>query len=340
MVSAIKNTYGDKMASPKSIAVAKNAGETNKTKSSLVKCEVKTNLDEWISPESCQVFYIDEDAKFPEINFEIKTDEPGPYYWEWLVRWRGLACQQKTGKLRFTPQGGALPEFIEKGKFESNETRWKANLNNQVIGGNLIVKVKTNKTVFIKKITIKGKNPDKARVQKYIEENWEDQKNKSIAKKAFQQETSYSHFYSDNEPLVSFDNGYGIGQITNPKPSYSEAWNWKDHIKTVMNKFIPDKRNKAKSYLSSKGINSYTEDQYDVETLAFYNGAGRFHKWNEETKKWEENPDHICDPDSNKTWLKNEFPSLSSEELKKSNEKPKYTGHCYAKHIIKSQGGI
>ncbi|MBT9568218.1 MAG: hypothetical protein IV085_07950 [Thiobacillus sp.] len=324
----------------KVVAKAKSAAKTDKVKDSLVKCEVKLEAGEWVSPDSCKIFYIDEDANFPDIVYEIKTDEPGPYEWSWVIKWTGTACPQADGKKRFKPNPGALL-FSEKGDFTSDSKQWKADLNGQVLGGDLTVKVKAGGTTFIRKTFIRGKNPGKERVDAYIETSWKDKNDQVVIQKIFQQESRYRQFYSDEAPLVSFDNGYGIGQLTRekPRPSYKQAWSWKEHVKEIMNVVLPDKRNRAKEYLGQKGKtpNSYTQEQYDTETMAYYNGAGRFYKWDSSASKWNENYAAICDPNSNRSWSKADNPEMTLKELLKKNVKPSYTGHCYAKHIREAQ---
>lgn len=320
----------------KPVAKEKSAGKTNKISGSIVKCEVNLEKGEWISPDSCKTFYIDENATFPDIAYEIKTDAPGPYEWSWKIKFTGLACPQSDGKSRFTPKGKPI-EFNEHGDFKSDSKVWKANLKGNVIGGDLTVTVKAGTTTFVRKTIILGKNPSKAEVQLFLDSNWNNADDIVIIKKIFQQESHYRQFYSDEMPLISFDNGYGIGQITNPLPTYVVAWNWKEHVKTVMNIFLPDKRERAKTYLGKHGKSSYTKEQYDIETTAFYNGAGRYHIWKSKENKWVEDNTTICDPESNRSWIKLENPGKTAKELLKNGTKPEYTGHCYAKHINESK---
>jgi hypothetical protein len=55
-------------ANPTQIA---DGGKTNQTKGSLVKVVVKANEGNWKQPTENEIFYIDEDANFPKINFEL-----------------------------------------------------------------------------------------------------------------------------------------------------------------------------------------------------------------------------------------------------------------------------
>lgn len=323
---------------PKIVAKAKDAGKTNKTKDSVVKCEVKLNMGEWVTPESCQVFYIDDHAEFPEIVFEIKTDEDGPYVWEWLISWTPEACPQAEGKKRFKAKNSTV--FSKNGSFNSDNKKWKCELG-AVIGGDLIVKVKTVETTFVRKVTILGKNPSKEKVQTEID-SWKTKEDNELAKKIFTQESRYRHFYSDNQPLTSFDNGYGLGQLTNPVPTYEQIWNWKAHTAEILKNRLPSHRKRAKKYLDEHG--GYTSEMLDMETLACYNGwSGGQHYWNWDgtTKKWEINNNVICDPNqSNKGWIisQSENKDKSLEELKKDPKaKLVYTGRCYAEHIKSTQ---
>jgi hypothetical protein len=322
---------------PKVVAKAKNAGKTNKTKESLVKCEVKFNMGEWVRPESCQTFYIDEDAKFPDIVFEIKTEEPGPYHWEWTISWMPEACPQAEGKKRFKAKHSTA--YTKKSSFDSDEKKWQSNLG-AVIGGDLIVKVKVGSTTFVRKVSVLGKNPTKEKILAELDAGKTKEDNE-LVKKIFTQESRYRQFYSDNQPLTSFDNGYGLGQLTNPVPNYEQVWNWKEHVNEILNKQMPWHRKRARKYLDE--YKNYTQDMLDLETLASYNGWSHeqhYWNWNSSTKKWEVNSDVVCDPDqSNKGWQKtSESKDKSLEDFKKdSKTKPIYTGRCYAEHIKNTQ---
>ncbi len=324
------------------VAKAEKAGKTNTKKGSLVKAKVELDCGKWISPQREQKYFIDGNADFPAVTFEIETVATGPYEWSWDICWTGMACPQKIGEKRFKPGNGAI-QFREKGQFKSDSKIWVVEkLKNKVIGGLLTVRVNAGSEKFIRKIIIRGKNPGKAAVDKYLDEHWHDKYDLVLIKKIFQQESRNRQFYSDEQPLVSFDNGYGIGQLTNPSATYEEAWNWKEHVNTVMNKVLPDKRAKASKYLrgGKHGTLTYTREQYDTETAAFYNGRGRFYKWNTAKKVWEEDTTTTCDPDSNRSWDKSEHPGKTADQLKKEGVHSDYTGHCYAKHIIGTQGGF
>jgi len=318
----------------KVIAKSKNAAIADKRKNTLVKCEVDINLGEWITPASCETFYIDEESKFPEILFKIKTDDPGPFLWEWEMRWTPEACRQKEGLQRFKAKNNTT--LSKKHSFISEEKQWKCEVGS-IIGGELLVKVKTEAKVFIRKTTILGKNPSKDRINLEIDKG-QNKEDAALIKKIFNQESRYRHFYSDGLPLTSFDNGYGLGQLTNPIPTYEQIWNWKEHVKEMLDKRISIARKTAKNYLDKHP--GYSQNELDLETLAAYNGIPkkqRYHVWNEKEKKWQVNDNVICDPEqSNKGWIMTESQNTGKtlEELKKDNKtSPIYTGRCYAEHI-------
>lgn len=266
---------------PKANAKAKKAGKTNQISNSVVKCEVKLESGEWISPNSCEVFYIDDDAKFPKILYEIKTDREGPYEWSWDIQWTATACPQSAGKPRFKAKKASL--FKKSGTFSSDKKSWQADFED-VIGGDITVKVKVAEATFTRKTFIRGKNPSIEKIHAELD-LYENKQNTNLLKKIYKQESNNRQFYSDELPLVSFDNGYGLGQLTVPEPSYEEIWNWKVHSKYLIEKKLPACRSIAKKYLDQHI--PYTDDMLDLETLAVYNGLARkqrYHNWNETTK--------------------------------------------------------
>ena len=317
------------------VAKSDCAGGTNKVKDSLVKCEVKLETGEWISPAPGSIFKIDPDAAFPEINFEVKTDLPGPYHWSWEIKWNVLACPQRQDKKRFKAKKAKL--YSVKGQFISEAKLWRANLDNQIIGGELTVRVEVASKKFTRKVSIVGSEPGEAKIIAELAQYSPIQaRDAELAKKIFRQESKFRQFYSDGEPLVSFDNGYGLGQATNPVPTFEQTWNWKAHIRYIVTRVIKDKRALAKSYLDKHG--SYTDDDLDMETLVYYNGANyHYLVWDNSSRKWVENKNVLCDPEqSNSGWdlTSNNNKGKSVAQLRKGEgDKPKYTGRCYAEHI-------
>ncbi|BBP01655.1 hypothetical protein [Sulfuriferula nivalis] len=317
--------------------IAKTNAKSDNTQDSLLKCEVNLETGEWISPEGCKVFYINEDAKFPDITYEIKTDNPGPYEWQWKINWVVQSCLAQTGKKR-----GKVTHpktFSEQGKFTSNSKSWKADLG-AVIGGDLTVTVKVGTQKFIRKTFIRGKEPGSTKVHAYLD-TFPIKEDVELVKKIFNQESHTKHFYSDEMPLTSFDNGYGLGQLTNEPPTYEQIWSWKKHIDEILKKRIPTHRKRAKAYLDVH--RNYDQAMLNLETLASYNGLAhqqRYFNWDGKKNQWIENENVICDKtQSNKGWDLEEKTNQDKtlEELKKDGH-PFYTGVCYAEHIKNNQG--
>jgi hypothetical protein len=319
----------------KPAAKSKSAGKTNDIDKSLVKCEVKMEFGEWISPDSCKTFYIDEDAKFPSIIYEIKTDEEGPFEWSWEIKWPVLACPQKQNKTRFKPK--TEKTFSESESFKSDLKKWTAELNKKTIGGDLTIKVKVGAKTFVRKTLISGKEPGEKKINDELDTFSEKYPNEIVlAKKIFKQESKFKNFYSDERPLVSFDNGYGLGQATTPAPSYEQVWDWKKHVKYIVTQVIKEKRAAAKKYLDTHG--SYNDEQLNLETLVYYNGANfHYYVWDSSAKKWIENSDVLCDPDQSNTGWNMSLVENKGKSLKDLRDgkgtKPVYTGRCYAEHI-------
>ena len=322
----------------KEVVKAENAGKTNKTNSSLVKCEVKFDEGEWISPDTCAVYWIDADAKIPEIIFKIKTDVAGPYLWSWDLQWNALACPQRRDRPRFKQK--KIKNYQMKGGFESLLKDWSANFDNLIVGGTLTVRVKAGAFTFVRRVFIKGVEPGEEKILTELTLYKKDNPHEAeLAKKIFKQESKFLHFFSDGEPLVSFDNGYGLGQATNPVPSYDQVWNWKKHIQYIVTVVINEKRALAKKYLDEHG--HYSDEDLDLETLVYYNGANyHYLVWDKISKKWQENSRVLCDPaESNKGWDLSEESNKAKtlDDLRKGQGgKPKYTGRCYAEHIKNS----
>ena len=275
---------------------AKKSAQTNKQSNSLVKTIVLEDLGKWIQPQAKQKFYIDEDANFPDITFEIETQESPPYTWSYQISWPAAVSGLKESSKR----GKTLKTFKkEKITFQQNEKQWKVDIG-EVIGGTLTVEVKTAKEKFKRSIYILGKNPEKAKVIAFLN-TIEDVKG---FEKIIQQETKFKNFINaDSLPVVAFDGGYGMTQMTNPAPTYEQIWSWKKNIEAGTSLY-KTKQKLAKQYLGQKN-RAYSEEQLKLETWSRWNG-GSYHTWNEKAKSWERNPTMLCDSKNRQYWLEHE----------------------------------
>lgn len=325
----------------KKALIAKGA-RTNKKKDSLVKTIVLEDTGKWIQPSSGEIFFIDEDAKFPSIIFEIETNEQGPYEWTWNLSWpaavSGLKESTKRGKILKTFS------FSEKNNFKQDTKKWLANFSGKIMGGTLTVQVKAGSELFKRSIYIRGKNPGEQRIKNFLA-TIDDVKG---FEKLLEQESKFKNFInSDNQPVVAFDGGYGLTQMTNPAPNFMQVWNWKENVKGGTNLYKQKQRN-AKEHLS-KHKRTYTDDQLKLETWSLWNG-GNYHIWDEINHVWIRNPNMLSDTqtgnigwnmsnEKNKGKTETELHKRDKDEYKnppkKANRLWDYSGVFYADHLNK-----
>jgi hypothetical protein len=314
---------------------------TNKTKNSLVKVVVIDDVGKWLSPKKGDAFYIDVDSQFPVINFEIETDQPGPYIWSWSITWDAKA----SGLHESAKRGKHIKTFTTKGTFQSNDKKWKADLGGKTLGGLLTVEIKAGNAKFKRSVFVKGKNPLKTKISEHIKSlNGLDGFDALLD----QESQSKNFINADGEPIVAFDGGYGMTQMTNPAPTYEQVWCWKENIKGGANLY-KSKQSSAKAHLGQSG-RSYTSDQLKNETWARWNG-GSYYDWDSVSKQWVRKSNILCDTDtSNIGWNtddeqnQNKTEDELHERDKASYKNPtkdkdpqvnkwKYTGVCYADHV-------
>lgn len=332
--ASLKKPSGEP-AKKKQPATASHAAKTNKKKDSLVKVIVVEDIGKWISPTSAQIFFIDEQATFPAIDFEIDTAEPGPYEWSWKIVWpaavSGLRESAKRGKI--------LKTFKREGKFQQTEKCWHADLG-EIIGGTLTVLVVAGNESYKRSVYIRAKNPSEAQVKDLLTTI----DNVKGFEKLLAQESKFKNFInSDHQPVVAFDGGYGLTQMTTPAPTFTQVWNWKENIQGGASLY-KSKQVTAKNYLS-KNHRSYTDEQLKLETWSRWNG-GPYHAWDEERNIWIRNPSIMADSatgnigwdmtrEENKGKTEVELHARDKDEYKAppATRLWKYSGVCYADHL-------
>lgn len=304
---------------------------------SLVKVVIRQD-NQWLSPEPNATFQISRGAEFPEIVFEIETPHTGDIHWTWAASW----VAKVSGLRESSARKGALRTFRASGS-GSYGKRWVADLHGQVLGGTLEVTAVAGETTFKRKVEIKGINPSKDEVRRFLD---------SLSDVAgfdtiIEQESRHKHFINaDGQPVVAFDGGYGITQLTNPTPDYQQAWSWKENIRAGA-KLYQEKQRLAKHYLGRSG-RQYTDDQLRLETWARWNG-GRYHVWDDATGTWQRDDDVLCDSRTgNIGWdmtlednqgkteaelRKRDRGTYANPRDKAAENKWKYTGICYADHL-------
>lgn len=313
--------------------------QTNSTKDSLVKVVIQEDSGKWKCPEAGEVFYIDEDANFPKIDFEVETESAQDLEWSYMLSWPAAVCGLREGKKR----GKVLKTFSEGKSFRQDSARWTFDPGGQCVGGRLTVKVKIGTDLFTRSIQILGKNPGRDRILEHL--SILDAKGLD---ELFEKESGFKNFLdSDGQPIVSFDGGYGLAQMTMPAPSYVQVWNWKENVKAAIELF-KEKHTEAKRYLSAGG-KAFTEEQLQLEILSRWNG-GKYHKWDAKKKMWIRDPEILSDTATgniawnmtlkeNKGKTEAELHERDKDEYKNPPAKVDrlwhYSGITYADHIKK-----
>lgn len=326
----------------KPVAEKINAGKTNTSKKTLVKVVVPEDQGKWVRPEKLSTYYIDENALLPDVLFEIETSDPGPFLWKWEMKW-----DAKVSGIRESSKRGALLKTYKKsGASTSSEKTWKMQFGGKILGGILSVEVETGKELFKRTIYLKGKNPSRELIKEYSDSL---DGTAGFDKILFHEAHGKNFINADGEPVVSFDKGYGITQMTNPAPTYEQCWSWKENIKGGSAIYI-SKRKLAKTYLKSEGKGNYSEEELQNETYSRYNG-GSFYVWDDAQKKLVAR-NYVCDPqvanigwnaanESNKDKSPEELHDRDKDTFKlgkkgQSEDHPwDYTGVCYAKAVNK-----
>lgn len=270
-----------------------------------------------ISPKASDAFVISEEPAWPSLVFE--TDGSGAHHWTWTLKW------------------GA---FSKSGQHVAQVNTWDASSIIRNLGRDLSVLVKVGNASASISLKITGKNPTEQQVTSYLASNpANDGFEKIIA-----HESKFKHF-KDGQPVKSFDNGYGMCQLTTPQPSFEQVWNWQRNIDGGLALFA-QKCASAKKYLSQSG-RIYTSDQLKRETVCRWNG-GRYHEWDAGSATWVRNASILCDSATgNIGWDLNDAANQNKTEAElhardaRSYAAPpgpdahwKYLGVCYADRIL------
>ncbi|ALU90898.1 hypothetical protein Hrubri_3741 [Herbaspirillum rubrisubalbicans M1] len=320
----------------------KKAATTNRTKDSGVEVIVRRDdTGDWIKPTTGEKFYIDEDALFPDVEFEFTTDVPGPYVWTWEMIWSA-----QVSSLSEKERGRTVKNLRRAGKFTQDGRHWNARSIGAVIGGTLRIVVQVGQQEFIRTVKVLAKQPGADRIKAHIRE-----RNEPLMEKLIHQESRFKHVINnDLEPIVAGDRGFGVVQLTNPMPSYSQIWSWKENVDAGI-ALLRQKRAAAKRDFEQQKPVSYTAEMLDTETITRWNG-GKYHEWDEGKKKWVRQKSILCDSktgnvgwnmtlESNAGKTESELHDRDKGTYRKMKEGQneehawQYSGVCYADHIEK-----
>ncbi len=317
------------------------AGSTNNTDDTVIKVVSADNALTWLSPAENAVFKITQDALLPDIFFEFHTEVFGLYTWSWTIEWEAKA----SGLRERARKDDVLQIFKASGSLVSDKKTWSVNFAEQVLGGILTVSVSVGDKSLTRSVVIQGQNPTRQSIASYVGSL----DNMSGFEKLLEQESRSKHFIDfDGEPIVAFDKGYGITQMTNPAPNYEQVWNWKANI-LAGSSIYKDKVRIAKKYLGQAG-RTYTEDQLQHEVFSRWNG-GSYHEWDTVSASWVRKKNLLCDSNTgnigwstdnekNKDKTQAQLRERDKETYSKgtkgqSEDHPwQYQGVCYADHVL------
>ena len=215
-------------------------------------------------PARQTVLEIDAKPAWPALVF--RTDASGPHVWRWTIGWRRFG---KSGRATTAgPQWDAAEAIADR-------------------GGLLVVRASAGGHQASAAVKITGRNPSEGQIKDYLS----GQADADVMLKIVRQESRLRQFTARGEPLRSFDNGYGLCQITNPAPSYEQVFNWRRNVDAGL-KLFAVKRAKAIEWLS-RDKRSYTAAQLDLETVSRWNG-GHYHEWDAKAGAWVRRRDVLC----------------------------------------------
>ena len=277
----------------------------------------------FLSPKTAETFKITSAPVWPSIVFT--TDCTGPHVWTWHIAW---------------------DTYRQSGIANTADNTWDAGPVVDGLGGTLSVSAqgtdaKQHPAHASINVKIRGDNPLALDVDTYLGTRPES----SGFEKIVQKESRYKHFNHHDEPIKSFDAGYGLCQLTTPKPSFAQVWNWKLNIDGGLALYA-QKRHTAITYLS-QGNRAYTGDQLKYEAVCRWNG-GSYHVWDATGAKWVRPSNIICDTRTgNIGWDMNDAQNTGKTEadLRKRDSASyssapaagahwRYSGVCYADRML------
>jgi hypothetical protein len=269
------------------------------------------------SPPSA-TFAISSAPEWPSVVFQ--TDASGSHTWHWAIAWGG---------------------FTKSGSETTTVNTWDAKPVIEDCGGTLTVRAEAADATAVITVTIVGTNPSREEVAAYVSANPAGHGFDKI----LEQETHFRHFTAAHEPVKSFDNGYGMCQLTTPTPTFEQVWSWKRNVDGGLALF-EQKRAAAMAYLG-QSHRSYTDEQLTSEAVCRWNG-GAYHAWDPTGGRWVRPTNILCDSKTgNIGWDMNDPENHGKTEAqlherdRASYAHPpgpgahwKYRGVCYADHVL------
>ncbi len=216
------------------------------------------------SPAAAAKFQITSAAVWPSIVFT--TDATGPHGWKWAIEW---------------------DTFKASGSASTAGNTWDAKSVVADLGGTLTVTATAGKESAAVKVEVLGTNPTAAEATAYLATK----PDSGGFDAKVQKESGFKQFRATGLPVMSFDRGFGMCQLTSPAPTAAQVWNWKKNLDGGLALFAV-KVSDAKRYLATHG--TYTADQLKYEAVCRWNG-GSYHEWDAAAKAWVRKTNILCD---------------------------------------------
>ncbi len=269
-----------------------------------------------------QVFKISKDPTWPTIVLTTNMEATVAHTWKWEIKWK---------------------TFTKSGSVNTPGNSWDATTTFQDLGGDITLTVQAGPAQKTFTLKIEGEQPTASDIKAYVLTKV----GVSGFDKLIEHESKFKHFDTKGYPIKSFDNGYGMCQLTSPAPTYEEVWNWKKNVDGGV-KLYQIKQNSARNYLS-QSARTFTDSQLKYETICRWNG-GAYHVWDATALAWVRNGNILCDSlTGNIGWDMTEADNKGKTEadLHKRDARPKggydkrkagdnwiYSGVCYADAIL------
>ena len=269
-----------------------------------------------------QVFKVSKDPTWPSIVLTTNMEATAAHTWKWEILWK---------------------TFKKSGSVTTAGNSWDATTTFQDLGGAITLKVSAGTAAKTFTLKIEGEQPVADDVKAYV-------LTKAGAggfEKLIGHESKFKHFDSNGSPIKSFDNGYGMCQLTTPAPTFEEIWNWKKNVDGGVKLYLA-KQSIARTYLSQAG-RTFTDSQLQHETVCRWNG-GSYHVWDAKGLAWVRNANILCDSlTGNIGWdiTEEDNKGKTEAQLHKRDARPKggydkrkagdkwiYSGVCYADAIL------
>lgn len=275
-----------------------------------------------IRPRPADVFTISPTPAWPRVVFE--TDTHGPHEWAWTITW------------------GA---FKRSGAASTPNNQWDAQGVIANLGGTLTVRASAGTESVIVSVSIKGMDPIAAEVTRYLSQHADS----AGFDKIVAHESKFRHFNHNGEPIKSFDDGFGLCQLTTPPPSFEQVWNWQRNLDAGLALFA-EKRAAARAYLG-QSQRSFTDLQLKYEAVCRWNG-GTYHVWDATAGKWVRPAHILCDTATGNIGWDIRDPANAGQTAARLRARDagsyaggphagthwKYFGVCYADQLLQGAG--